>query len=228
MDAVLHFIWRSILAFLLLFFAPAILLIVPLLVVHYFPGDDTIGLLKVLLGVFGPFAASFWFLLSCEFPKFYAAARDGEHVATGMDFHLKAIGKMAFGFIVSAASALYVGAPRFNVASTESDSLWFIEMYFAVFSPIFLVLGWRMLKRICAGRQTCRWCRETVGAANLDSVGLCSPCHDAALEEKEIDEEQEQWISKVKYELRDNAWASDLRRGRREALKWKRRVLSLR
>jgi hypothetical protein len=29
----------------------------------------------------------------------------------------------------------------------------------------------------------------------------------------------------VKYELHDKAWASDLRRGRREALKWKRRVL---
>ncbi len=228
MDTILRFIWRSILTFLFLFFAPAILLIVPLLVVHYFPGDDAIGLLKVLLGVFGPFAASFWFLICCEFANFYAAARDGGHVTTGIGFHLKAIGKMVFGFIVSAASALYVGAPRFNVASTESDSLWFIEMYLAVFSPIFLLLGWRVAKRICAGRQTCRWCRETVGAASLDSVGLCSPCHDAALEEKEIDEEQEAWIRKVKYELHDKAWASDLRRGRREALRCKRRILSLR
>jgi hypothetical protein len=227
MDTILRFIWRSILTFLFLLFAPAILLIVPLLVVHYLPGDDAIGLLKVLICVFGPFACTFWFLLSCEFPKFYAAARDGGHVTTGVGFHLKAIGEMVFGFVVSAASSLYVGAPRFNVASTESDSLWFIEMYFAVFSPIFLLPGWRMLKRICAGRQACRWCREAVGAVNLDKVGLCSPCHDAALEEKETDEEQEMWIHKVKFELHDKAWASDLRRGRREALKWKRRVLSL-
>jgi hypothetical protein len=101
-----------------------------------------------LLGVFGPFAASFWFLLSCELPKFYTAAREGEHVTTGIGFHLKAIGKMVFGFIVSAASAVYVRAPRFNIASTESDSLWFIEMYCAVFSPIILLLAWRLLKSV--------------------------------------------------------------------------------
>jgi hypothetical protein len=103
-------------------------------------------------------------------PKFYAAARDGGHVTTGIGFHLKAIGKMGFGFIVSAASAVYVGAPRFNIASAESDSLWFIEMYFAVFSPICLLLGWRVLKCICAGRQTCRWCHETVGARRISTV----------------------------------------------------------
>jgi hypothetical protein len=225
MDAILRFIWRSILTFLFLLFAPAILLIVPLLVVHYFPGDDAIVLLKVLLGVFGPFACAFWFLLSCEFPKFYAAARDGGHVTTGVGFHLKAIGKMVFGLIVSAAFALYVGAPRFNVASTESDSLWFIEMYFAVFSPIFLLLGWRMLKHICAGRQECKCCRENVGAASLDKLGLCSCCREDAVNEKDDDPEMEAWICKVRYEFGDRDWASELRRGRRNALRWKRRIL---
>jgi hypothetical protein len=148
LTAPLRFIWRSILAFLFLLFAPAILLAVPLLIAHYFPGDDTIGLLKVLLGVFGPFAASCWFLLSCECPKFYAASRDGGHVRGGIGFHFKAIGKMVFAFLMSGALAFYVGAPRFNVASNESDSLWFLEMYLAVFSPIFLLLGWRLLKSV--------------------------------------------------------------------------------
>jgi hypothetical protein len=146
--APLRFIWRSILTFLFLFFAPAILLMVPLLVVHYFPGDDNIGLSKVLLGVFGPFAACFWFLICCEFPKFYAAARDGGHVTTGVGFHLRAIGKMVFAFLMSGALAFYVGVPRFNIASADSDSLWFIEMYLAVFSPLFLLLGWQMLKSV--------------------------------------------------------------------------------
>ena len=36
--APLRFIWRSILWFIFLFFAPAIFLVVPLLVVHYFRG----------------------------------------------------------------------------------------------------------------------------------------------------------------------------------------------
>jgi hypothetical protein len=31
----------------------------------------------------------------------------------------------------------------------ESDSPWFIEMYLAVFSPIFLLLGWRLRKGFC-------------------------------------------------------------------------------
>jgi hypothetical protein len=225
MDAILRFIWRSILTFLFLLFAPAILLIVPLLVVHYFPGDDAIGLLKILLSIFGPFACAFWFLLSSEFPKFYAAARDDEHVVAGIGFHLKAIGKMGFGFVLSAASALYVGAPRFNVASTESDSLWFIEMYLAVFSPVFLLLGWRMLKRICAGRQTCKCCHETVGAANLDKLRVCAPCYEDAVNEKDDDPEMESWIRKVRYEFGDRQWASELRRGRLNALKWKRRIL---
>ena len=228
MDAILRFIWRSILTFLFLFFAPAILLVVPLLVVHYFPGDDTIGLLKVLLGVFGPFAASFWFVLSCEFPKFYAAARDGGHVTTDIGFHVKAIGKMIFAFLMSAAFSFYVGAPGFNIASTESDSRWFIEMYLAVFSPIFLLMGWRLIKIACAGRQTCRCCRERVGGANLDELGLCSYCRADALNEQENDEEQEAWIRKVQEEFGDRQWAAELRNGRRTALRWKRRKVSFR
>jgi amino acid permease len=228
MDAILRFIWRSILTFLFLFFAPAILLIVPLPVVHYYPGDDTIRLLKVLLGVLGPFAASFWFLLSCEFPKFYAAARDGGHVNGGIGFHLKAIGKMVFAFLMSGAFAFYVGAPRFNIASSESDSLWFVEMYLAVFSPIFLLLGWRLIKRAYAGRQTCKCCRERVGGANLDELGLCSYCRADALNEQETDEEQEAWIRKVEKEFGDKQWAAELRNGRRTALRWKRRLLSSR
>ena len=148
MDAILRFVWHLILTFLFLLFAPAIFLIVPLLVVHYAPQNDMVGLLKVLVGVLGPFAASFWFLICCEFPKFYAAARDDGHVTTGVGFHLRAIGKMVYAFLMSGALAFYVGVPRFNVASTDSDSLWFIEMYLAVFSPILLLLGWRLLKSV--------------------------------------------------------------------------------
>jgi len=148
LTAPFRFIWHSILIFLFLLFAPAILLVVPLLVVHYVPGHDTIGLLKVLLGVLGPFAASFWFLLSCELPQFFAAARDRGHVKGGIGFHLKAIGKMVLAFLMSGALAFFVGVPRFNIASAESDPLWFIEMYLAVFSPIFLLLGWRLFKSL--------------------------------------------------------------------------------
>jgi hypothetical protein len=80
MDSILRFIWRSILASLFLLFAPAIFIIFPLVVVHYTPQDDMVGLLKVLLGVLGPFSSAFWFVICCELPKFYTAMRDGRDI----------------------------------------------------------------------------------------------------------------------------------------------------
>jgi hypothetical protein len=143
---------------------------------------------------------------------------------------------MFLGFFGSlGAEALFLfylfPIPRYTentIANALNWRSWFAGMGIAGFLPVILPLGWRLIKKACAGRQACRWCGESVGAVNLGNVGLCSPCHDAALEEKEIDKEQEAWIHKVKYELHDKAWASDLLKGRREALKWKRRVLSSR
>jgi hypothetical protein len=67
-----------------------------------------------------------------------------------------------------------------------------------------------------------------VGGANLDELKLCSYCREDALNEQENDEEQEAWIRKVKEEFGDRQWASELRHGRRDALRWKRRILSSR
>jgi len=69
-----------------------------------------------------------------------------------------------------------------NAANWRS---WFLGMGLAGFLPVILLLGWRLINKACAERQTCGWCRETVGTANVDDIGLCSPCHDAALDEKE-------------------------------------------
>ena len=164
-------------------------------------------------------------------PDVYRAHKEGRVFEAN---HFKGFGLMFLGFFGSlGAEAFYVYL--FRIPPTREPEGQRRELALVVrghgiaaFFPVILLLGWRAIKTASAGRQTCRWCGETVGAANLDSVGLCSPCHDAALEEKEIDEDQEAWIHKVKYELHDKAWASDLRRGRREALKWKRRVLSSR
>jgi hypothetical protein len=80
LTAPLRFIWRSILWFVFLFFAPAIFLVVPLAVVHFFPGDDAIGLLKVLLGVLGPFACAFWLIIASAYPEARQAVREGRGV----------------------------------------------------------------------------------------------------------------------------------------------------
>jgi len=101
-------------------------------------------------------------------------------------------------------------------------------MYLAVFSPIFLLLGWRLINRAYAGRQTCRCCHESAGGANLDELGLCSYCRADALNEQENDEEQEAWMRKVQKEFGDPQWAAELRNGRRTALRWKRRILTSR
>ena len=142
LTAPFRFIWHSILIFLFLLFAPAILLVVPLLVVHYFPGDDTIGLLKVLLGVFGPFACAFWLIIASPYPEAWRAAHEGHRYQPGFRGHLKAVAFMVIGFLMSAAAMLYV----VQSARDDSDTVWFIKAYIAVFSPILMLVGWRVLR----------------------------------------------------------------------------------
>jgi len=141
LTAPLRFLWRSFLILLFLFFAPAIMLVVPLLVVHYFPGDDAIGLLKVLLGVLGPFACAFWLVIASAYPAARQAVREGRHYRAGLLGHIKAIAFMVIGFFISAAAMLYV----VRSARDDSDTIWFIKAYLAVFSPIIILAGWRVL-----------------------------------------------------------------------------------
>ena len=56
------------------------------------------------------------------------------------------------GFVVSAAAAVYVAAPRFEIAYGTSDAVWFSEMFFAIGSPIFLLLA---LRRLLSWRGGC-------------------------------------------------------------------------
>ena len=141
LTAPLRFIWRSILTFLFLLFAPAIFLVVPLLVVHYFPGDDAIGLLKVLLGVLGPFACAFWLVIASAYPAARQAVREGRRYRAGLRGHLKAIAFMVIGFIMSAAAVLFVAVR----CPSDSDTIWFVKAYLAVFSPMIILAGWRVL-----------------------------------------------------------------------------------
>jgi len=146
--APLRFLWRSFLILLFLFLAPAIMLVVPLLVVHYFPGDDAIGLLKVLLGVLGPFACAFWLVIASAYPAARQAVREGRRYRAGLRGHLKAIAFMVIGFFISAAAMLWVATS----SQHDSDTVWFIKAYVAVFSPMILLLAWRLLRRVASGK----------------------------------------------------------------------------
>ena len=48
---------------------------------------------------------------------------------------------MVVGFALSAAAMLYV----VQSARDDSDKIWFIKAYLAVFSPIIILAGWRVL-----------------------------------------------------------------------------------
>jgi hypothetical protein len=232
LTAPIRFVFRCLLAVLFLLLAPLLYATIPFLCIATDPNSD-FSILALAYMALAPFASAFWLLMVSVLPDVYRAQKQGRVFEAN---HVKGFGLLFLGFFGSlGAEVLFLfylfPIPRYTentVANAANWRSWFAGMGIAAFLPVILLVVWRLIKKACAGRQTCRWCRETVGAANLDSVGLCSPCHDAALEEKEIDEEQEAWIRRVKYELHDKAWASDLRRGRREALKWKLRVLSSR
>ena len=228
----IRFLLRCVLALVFLLLAPLLYAAVPFACIAADPNSD-FSILALAYLALGPFASAFWLMMVGVIPDVYRAQKEGRVFEAN---HLKGFGLMFVGFFGSlSAEALFLfylfPIPRYTentVTNAAQWRSWFGGMGIAAFFPVILLLGWRAIRTAFAGRQTCRWCRETVGAANLDNVGLCSPCHDAALEEKEIDDEQEAWIHKVKYELHDKTWASDIRRGRREALKWKRRVQSSR
>jgi hypothetical protein len=55
---------------------------------------------------------------------------------------------MVIGFVMSAAAMLYV----VQSARDDSDTVWFIKAYIAVFNPVILLLAWRLLRRIASGK----------------------------------------------------------------------------
>ncbi|MGA8149586.1 MAG: hypothetical protein WB952_01315 [Terriglobales bacterium] len=229
LTAPIRFLFRCVLALVFLLLAPLLYAAVPFALIAADPNSD-FSILALAYLALGPFASAFWLMMVGVLPDVYRAHKECRAFEAN---HFNGFGLMFIGFFGSLGAEVLFLFYLFPIPRETSDIAanasnwrsWFAGMGIAGFLPVILLLGWRATKTASAGRQTCRWCGETVGTANLDSVGLCSPCHDAALEEKEIDEDQEAWIHKVKYELHDKAWASDLRRGRREALKWKRRVL---
>jgi hypothetical protein len=229
LTAPIRFLFRCVLALLFLLAAPLLFSVVPFLCIALDPNSD-FSMLALGYMALAPFASAFWLMMTGVIPDVYKAHKECRVFEAD---HAKGFGLMFLGFFGSlGAEALFLfylfPIPRYTentIANVSNWRSWFAGMGIAGFLPVILLVGWRLIKKACVGRQACRWCGESVGAANLDTVGLCSPCHDAALEEKEIDDEQEAWIHKVKYELRDKAWASDLRKGRLNALKWKRRIL---
>jgi hypothetical protein len=234
LTAPLRFLARCLLSLIFLLLAPLLYSTIPFAAIAFDPNSD-FSMLALAYMAFGLFASAFWTMMVGVFPAVYKAQKEGRTFEATWGDHAKAVGFMLLGFFGSlGAEALFFFLFRMprdtsDVAANAANwNWWFAGAGIAVFLPVILLMAWRLLKRACAGRQTCKCCHESVGGANLDELGLCSYCRADALNEQENDEEQEAWIRKVKEEFGDKQWASELRRGRRDALKWKRRILSSR
>ncbi len=229
LTAPIRFLFRCVLALVFLLLAPLLYSVLPFVCIAADPNSDFSTLALAYLAL-GPFASAFWLMMVGVIPDVYKAHKEG-HVFEAN--HFKGFGLMFLGFFGSlGAEALFLfylfPIPRYTentVTNAAQWRSWFGGMGIAAFFPVILLLGWRLIKWVSAGRNRCRACRENVGAANLDRLGLCSYCYNDAINEKESDPEMETWIHKVRYEFGDRQWASELRRGRRNALKWKRRIL---
>jgi hypothetical protein len=229
LTAPIRFLFRCVLALIFLLLAPLIYATLPFVCIAADPNSD-FSILALAYLALAPFASSFWLLMVSVLPDVYRAHKEGRVFEAN---HAKGFGLMFLGFVGSlGAEALFLfylfPIPRYteNTAANAAEwRSWFAGMGVAGFLPVVLLLGWRLTKWVCAGRNRCRACRETVGAENVDKLGLCQYCLEDAMNEKENDPEQEAWIRKVRYEFGDRQWASELRRGRRNALKWKRHIL---
>lgn len=229
LTAPIRFLFRYVLALVFLLLAPLLYTAVPFALIAADPNSD-FSILALAYLALGPFASAFWLMMVGVLPDVYNAHKEGRVFEAN---HFKGFGLMFLGFFGSlGAEALFLfylfpkphesSDIAVNAAQWRS---WFGGIGIAAFLPVILLLGWRAIKKACAGHDRCRACRETVGAANLDRLGLCHYCYEDAINEKEDDPEMEAWIHKVRYEFGDRQWASELRRGRRNALKWKRRIL---
>jgi len=232
LTAPIRFLWRCLLALVFLLLAPLLYATIPFLCIALDPNSD-FSMLALAYMALGPFASAFWLMMVGVVPDVYRAHKEGQVFEAN---HVKGFGLMFLGFFGSlGAEALFLfylfPMPRYTedlAANAANWRSWFAGMGGAAFFPVILLLGWRLIKWVCAGRNRCRACRATVGAANLDKMGLCKYCYDDAMNEKDDDPDMEAWIHKVRYEFGDKQWASELQRGRRNALKWKRRILGSR
>ena len=73
---------------------------------------------------------------------------------------------MVIGLVMSTAAMLYVA----RSARDDSDALWFVKAYFAVFRPIILAPGSFDCSRTHAGRQT--WERNRANGCEYFPEGV--------------------------------------------------------
>ena len=147
-----RFIWRSILIFLFLLFAPLLYWTIPFIFVAVDPNSD-FRMLAFAYMALGPFVAAFWTMIVCMMRRYRRMTSDGRPYERSLGGVAAAVGFMLFGFFVSLAAELLFcfrsGVPTYtsDVAVNAAQwNSWFGGAGIAVFSPLIVLLAWRLLK----------------------------------------------------------------------------------
>lgn len=145
--APLRFIWRSILWAIFLLIAPVLYLTAPFTLIALVPGGD----FRMLAGLFmllGPFAASFWMIITRMLSRYRRMTADGSTYRCSLEGGLVACGWMVIGFFGSlVAEVLFLC--MFHTPHTGNTlcwALWFAVAPFVTFSAVLLGWVWRRPK----------------------------------------------------------------------------------
>jgi hypothetical protein len=159
LTAPLRFVWRSILIFVFLFFAPLLYWTIPLAFIAIDPNSDFRMLAFAYMGL-GPFVSAFWTMIACMVRRYRRMTSDGRPYQRSLGGVAAAFGFMLFGFFGALAAELLFcflfGVPTYtsDVAVNAAHwNLWFAGAGFAVFSPIILPLARGMIKHVCGAAE---------------------------------------------------------------------------
>ncbi len=148
----LRFIWRSILIFLFLFFAPLLYWTIPFVCIAVDPNSD-FRMLAFAYMALGPFVSAFWAMIVCMVRRYRRMTSDGRPYQRSLGGVAAAFGFMLIGFFGSLAAELLFcflcGVPTYSsdvAVNAAHWNLWFAGAGIAVFSPLILLLAWRLLK----------------------------------------------------------------------------------
>ncbi len=151
LTAPLRFIWHSLLWFVFLLFAPLLYWTIPFACIAVDPNSDFRMLVFAYMAL-GPFVSAFWTMIVCMLSRYRRMTSDGRPYERSLGGVAAAFGFMLFGFFGSLAAELLF-CFLFGVPTYTSDvpvnaaywNLWFAGAGIAVFSPVILLLAWRLL-----------------------------------------------------------------------------------
>jgi len=151
LTAPLRFLWHSLLRFIFLLFAPLLYWTIPFACIAVDPNSDFRMLVFAYMAL-GPFVSAFWTMIVCMVRRYRRMTSDGRPYQRSLGGVAAAFGFMLFGFFGSLAAELLFcflfGVPTYtsDVAVNAAHwNLWFAGAGIAVFSPVILLLAWRLL-----------------------------------------------------------------------------------